>query len=64
MDKRGGKLLKIYDHFNEEGEVIFFQGDCLKILADIPDDTVSLVITMILKHLKHNTKRFLMIYIG
>ena len=45
MDKRGGKLLKIYDHFNEEGEVIFFQGDCLKILADIPDDTVSLVIT-------------------
>lgn len=25
MDKRGGILLKIYDHFNEEGEVIFFK---------------------------------------
>ena len=45
MDKRGGKLLRIYDYFDAAGEVIFFQGDCLKILADIPDDTVRLVIT-------------------
>ncbi len=37
--------MKIYDHFNNNGMCVFFEGDCMELFNEIPDNTISLVVT-------------------
>ncbi|MCD9187734.1 MAG: site-specific DNA-methyltransferase [Pyrinomonadaceae bacterium] len=49
MQKKTQKILfsnpKIEEIFNPNAEVVISNGDCVKILSDIPDKTVKLIIT-------------------
>lgn len=37
--------MKIYKHFNSKSRMTIFDGDCLKLLKEIPDQSVDLIIT-------------------
>lgn len=37
--------MKIYKHFNSNSRMTLFEGDCLKLLKEIPDQSVDLIIT-------------------
>ena len=37
--------MRIYKHFSKNAKIVFFQGDCLRFLEEIPDNTVSLIVT-------------------
>lgn len=37
--------MKIYKHFNNKSNITLFNGDCQKLLKEIPDETIDLIIT-------------------
>ena len=37
--------MKIYKHFNANSLMTLFNGDCQKLLKEIPDETIDLIIT-------------------
>ena len=39
------KEIAIANHFNKKEIVVFFEGDCRDLLAEIPDNTIQLVVT-------------------
>ena len=39
------KEITIAKHFDKRENVVFFEGDCRKLLSEIPDNTIQLVVT-------------------
>lgn len=37
--------MRIYKHYSKDGRVIAFKGDCLRLMKEIPDASVDLIIT-------------------
>lgn len=37
--------MKIYKHFNQNSSMTLYNGDCLSLLKEIPDETIDLIIT-------------------
>ena len=36
---------KLSKYFNNQADAVFFHGDCLSLLSDIPSDSMKLVVT-------------------
>ena len=47
--------MKVYKHFNANSSMTLFNGDCQKLLKEIPDETIDLIITS--PPYKKNSKR-------
>ena len=39
-----GKI-KINNYFNDQSDVVLYEGDCLQLLQDIPDNKTRLIVT-------------------
>ena len=37
--------IRIVEHFDPSADVVLYQGDCLDLLREIPDETITLVVT-------------------
>ena len=37
--------MKIYKHYNKNSRMTLFKGDCIKLLKEIPDGSVDLIVT-------------------
>lgn len=44
-EKEGGKVMRLSSHFDVGAECVLYEGDCLTLLKEMPDDFVQLVVT-------------------
>jgi len=44
-EKKEGKVMRLSSHFDAGAECVLYEGDCLTLLKEMPDDFVQLVVT-------------------